>query len=149
MTTNIGTVCVIDRFCCRYVGPELEVWSMGVTLYTLMFSENPFFDVDETIKAELQPPFFVTTGTNVNPSQSPIHSLSGDHASLQHRSSSSCSTARSSGRDASQVTTFARHDPILAAKRVDPPTSQHQSLLVARCRSSAIHLHPRRLTNQH
>ena len=73
MTTNIGTVCVIDRFCCRYVGPELEVWSMGVTLYTLMFSENPFFDVDETIKAELQPPFFVTTGTSVHPSQSPLH----------------------------------------------------------------------------
>ena len=70
MTTNIGTVCVIDRFCCRYVGPELEVWSMGVTLYTLMFSENPFFDVDETIKAELQPPFFVTTGTSVYPSNS-------------------------------------------------------------------------------
>ena len=46
----------------RYRGPELEVWSMGITLYTLVFGENPFYDVEETIKAELRPPFRVSAG---------------------------------------------------------------------------------------
>ena len=41
----------------RYPGPELEVFSMGVTLYTLVFGENPFFDVEETIAGQLRPPF--------------------------------------------------------------------------------------------
>ncbi|XP_026275517.1 PAS domain-containing serine/threonine-protein kinase isoform X1 [Frankliniella occidentalis] len=40
----------------KYEGPELEVWSLGVTLYVLTFGENPFFDVEETLKAELRPP---------------------------------------------------------------------------------------------
>ena len=33
-----------------YPGPELEVFSLGVTLYTLMCGENPFMDVEETIR---------------------------------------------------------------------------------------------------
>lgn len=33
---------------------------MGVTLYTLVFGENPFYDVEETIRAELHPPFLVS-----------------------------------------------------------------------------------------
>ncbi|XP_067138558.1 PAS domain-containing serine/threonine-protein kinase-like [Centruroides vittatus] len=44
----------------KYAGPELEMWALGVTLYTLIFGENPFFDVDETIAAVLQPPFQVS-----------------------------------------------------------------------------------------
>eukprot|EP00042_Codosiga_hollandica_P050328 m.598309 g.598309 ORF g.598309 m.598309 type:complete len:931 (-) comp58075_c0_seq1:70-2862(-) len=40
-----------------YPGPELEVFSMGVTLFTLVFGENPFFDVEETIAGSLRPPF--------------------------------------------------------------------------------------------
>jgi len=35
-----------------YRGPELEVWALGVTLYVLVFGENPFYDVEETIKGE-------------------------------------------------------------------------------------------------
>ena len=35
---------------------------MGVTLYTLVFGENPFYDVEETIRAELHPPFLVSNG---------------------------------------------------------------------------------------
>jgi len=45
-----------------YGGPELEMWAMGVTLYTLVFGENPFFDVEETIAGHLQPPFLTSPG---------------------------------------------------------------------------------------
>jgi hypothetical protein len=36
---------------------------MGVTLYTLIFGENPFYDVEETIRSELHPPYSVSQGT--------------------------------------------------------------------------------------
>lgn len=31
-------------------GPELEVYSMGVTLYILLFGEHPFFTVEEAVE---------------------------------------------------------------------------------------------------
>ncbi|XP_076601718.1 PAS domain-containing serine/threonine-protein kinase [Chaetodon auriga] len=40
-----------------YEGPELEMWSLGVLLYTLLFSENPFCGVGEILEAKLKPPF--------------------------------------------------------------------------------------------
>ncbi|XP_051847666.1 PAS domain-containing serine/threonine-protein kinase isoform X2 [Antechinus flavipes] len=43
-----------------YHGPELEMWSLGVTLYTLMFEENPFSELDEALEAALHPPFKVS-----------------------------------------------------------------------------------------
>ncbi|XP_034039788.1 PAS domain-containing serine/threonine-protein kinase [Thalassophryne amazonica] len=39
-----------------YEGPELEMWSLGVLLYTLLFSENPFCGVEEILQARLRPP---------------------------------------------------------------------------------------------
>ena len=39
-----------------YRGPELEVWSLGVLLYILMFGENPFYNAEDTMRAELHPP---------------------------------------------------------------------------------------------
>uniref|UniRef100_A0A7M5V6U5 Uncharacterized protein n=1 Tax=Clytia hemisphaerica TaxID=252671 RepID=A0A7M5V6U5_9CNID len=43
-----------------YRGPELEMWSLGVTLYTFIFGEHPFFEVEDSIRAELFPPFKVS-----------------------------------------------------------------------------------------
>ncbi|XP_047223385.1 PAS domain-containing serine/threonine-protein kinase isoform X2 [Girardinichthys multiradiatus] len=40
-----------------YEGPELEMWSLGVLLYTLLFSENPFCDVGEILDARLMTSF--------------------------------------------------------------------------------------------
>jgi PAS domain-containing serine/threonine kinase len=49
-------------FLSSYAGPELEMWSLGVTLYTIVYGENPFFDVEEIIAGHLQPPFLVSPG---------------------------------------------------------------------------------------
>ncbi|XP_054426386.1 PAS domain-containing serine/threonine-protein kinase [Pteronotus mesoamericanus] len=43
-----------------YEGPELEMWSLGVTLYTLIFEENPFCELEETVEAALSPPHLVS-----------------------------------------------------------------------------------------
>lgn len=45
----------------KYAGPELEMWSLGVTLYVLMFFENPFLDIEETLRAGLTMPHHVST----------------------------------------------------------------------------------------
>jgi len=38
------------------------MWALGVTLYTLVFGENPFFEVEETISGRLQPPYLTSPG---------------------------------------------------------------------------------------
>ncbi|NXA21913.1 PASK kinase, partial [Ibidorhyncha struthersii] len=45
-----------------YQGPELEMWSLGVTLYTLVFGENPFCELEEAMAAALNPPRPVSKG---------------------------------------------------------------------------------------
>lgn len=40
------------------------MWSLGILLYTLVFFENPFHNVDETIAAELEPPWDVSEGSS-------------------------------------------------------------------------------------
>ncbi|VVC89278.1 unnamed protein product [Leptidea sinapis] len=37
----------------KYAGPELEMWSMGITLYVLTFFVNPFTDIEDTIQEHL------------------------------------------------------------------------------------------------
>ncbi|XP_026972327.1 PAS domain-containing serine/threonine-protein kinase isoform X2 [Sagmatias obliquidens] len=43
-----------------YKGPELEMWSMGVALYTLIFEENPFCELEEALEAVINPPYLVS-----------------------------------------------------------------------------------------
>lgn len=38
------------------------MWSLGVLLYTLLFSENPFCGVEEILEAKLKPPFPLSEG---------------------------------------------------------------------------------------
>lgn len=38
------------------------MWSLGVTLYTLVFEENPFCEVEETVEAAMNPPYLVSQG---------------------------------------------------------------------------------------
>ncbi|NWV87742.1 PASK kinase, partial [Machaerirhynchus nigripectus] len=45
-----------------YHGPELEMWSLGITLYTLVFGENPFCELEEALAAVLSPPRPVSEG---------------------------------------------------------------------------------------
>lgn len=46
----------------KYSGPELEMWSMGVTLYVLTYSINPFEDAEETLNGILKLPHKVSEG---------------------------------------------------------------------------------------
>ena len=54
---------------CRYDGYTLEMWSLGVTLFTLLCGENPFHDVDDTISKPLRLPAEIT------PSEYRTHSM--------------------------------------------------------------------------
>eukprot|EP00045_Choanoeca_perplexa_P017459 m.253856 g.253856 ORF g.253856 m.253856 type:complete len:1140 (+) comp17546_c0_seq1:202-3621(+) len=51
------------EYCCpsvlkgnSYIGPEVDIFALGVTLYTMIFCEHPFFDVQETLEGALHPP---------------------------------------------------------------------------------------------
>ena len=39
-----------------YDGEQVEAWALGVLLYILIYGENPFYDVADTVRAELHPP---------------------------------------------------------------------------------------------
>ncbi|CAG0883333.1 unnamed protein product [Darwinula stevensoni] len=41
----------------KYAGPEAEVWALGVTLYTLVYGENPFFSIEDIIEEDLEFPW--------------------------------------------------------------------------------------------
>jgi PAS domain-containing serine/threonine kinase len=46
----------------KYLGPQLEMWSLGILLYTLVFYENPFRTAQETVRAELDLPWDISEG---------------------------------------------------------------------------------------
>ncbi|MFH4975563.1 hypothetical protein AB6A40_002272 [Gnathostoma spinigerum] len=46
----------------KYRGPELEMWSLGVLLYTLVYLENPFQSPHETVNSRISLPWEVSDG---------------------------------------------------------------------------------------
>lgn len=40
-----------------YSGKPQDVWALGILLYTIMYKENPFYNVDEIMDADLRIPF--------------------------------------------------------------------------------------------
>ncbi|XP_043196452.1 PAS domain-containing serine/threonine-protein kinase-like [Amphibalanus amphitrite] len=63
----LATFCGTVEYCApevllghRYDGYTLEMWSLGVTLFTLLCRENPFHDVEDTISEPLRLPAQIT-----------------------------------------------------------------------------------------
>ncbi|KAG8508298.1 PAS domain-containing serine/threonine-protein kinase [Galemys pyrenaicus] len=46
------------------------MWSLGVTLYTLVFEENPFCELEEAVEAAISPPYLVSEGGQARKSAS-------------------------------------------------------------------------------
>jgi len=45
-----------------YEGKPQDVWSLGILFYTLIYKENPFYNVDEIMEGELRIPFVTSQG---------------------------------------------------------------------------------------
>lgn len=43
-----------------YLGRPQDVWALGILLYTIVYKENPFYDVDEILEGELRVPFVMS-----------------------------------------------------------------------------------------
>ncbi|XP_037083361.1 PAS domain-containing serine/threonine-protein kinase-like [Pollicipes pollicipes] len=63
----LSTFCGTVEYCApevllgnKYDGYMLEMWSLGVTLFTLLCGENPFHDVEDTISKPLRLPAGIT-----------------------------------------------------------------------------------------
>ncbi|WBW72704.1 serine/threonine protein kinase Ppk6 [Schizosaccharomyces osmophilus] len=41
----------------RYMGKEQDVWALGILLYTIVYRENPFYNIEEILDGELRIPF--------------------------------------------------------------------------------------------
>ncbi|KAI8343461.1 hypothetical protein BC941DRAFT_498503 [Chlamydoabsidia padenii] len=49
-----------------YEGPPQDVWALGILLYTLIYRENPFYDIDEIMARELRVPYIFADGLPVD-----------------------------------------------------------------------------------
>lgn len=44
----------------KYEGKPQDIWALGILLYTMIYKENPFYNVDEIMEGELRVPFVVS-----------------------------------------------------------------------------------------
>jgi serine/threonine protein kinase len=49
-----------------YAGPPQDIWACGILLYTLIYRENPFYNVDEIMERELRIPYTLSEGNVVH-----------------------------------------------------------------------------------
>lgn len=48
-----------------YEGPPQDIWASGVLLFTLIYRENPFYNIDEILESELRVPFVLSEGKHI------------------------------------------------------------------------------------
>lgn len=48
-----------------YEGPPQDIWASGVLLFTLIYRENPFYNIDEILESELRVPFVLSEGKHM------------------------------------------------------------------------------------
>ncbi|CAO3678116.1 unnamed protein product [Umbelopsis ramanniana] len=46
-----------------YTGPPQDIWSLGILLYTLIYKENPFYNIDEIMSRDLRIPYTLDDGS--------------------------------------------------------------------------------------
>ncbi|RUP49980.1 hypothetical protein BC936DRAFT_140808 [Jimgerdemannia flammicorona] len=46
----------------KYDGPPQDIWALGILLYTLIYKENPFYNIDEILARELRIPYVLCEG---------------------------------------------------------------------------------------
>lgn len=44
----------------KYVGKPQDIWALGILLYTMIYKENPFYNVDEIMEGEMRVPYVVS-----------------------------------------------------------------------------------------
>lgn len=49
-----------------YEGPPQDIWSLGILLYTLIYKENPFYNIDEILARELRIPYEFCDGMSTS-----------------------------------------------------------------------------------
>ncbi|CAG8637319.1 11075_t:CDS:2, partial [Funneliformis caledonium] len=47
----------------KYDGPPQDIWALGILLYTLIYRENPFYNIDEIIARDLRIPYILSEGS--------------------------------------------------------------------------------------
>lgn len=49
-----------------YLGKEQDVWALGILLYTIIYKENPFYNINEIMDHPLRVPFLPFTDDCLN-----------------------------------------------------------------------------------
>ncbi|EEQ37177.1 putative serine/threonine-protein kinase [Clavispora lusitaniae] len=44
----------------KYEGKPQDIWALGILLYTMIYKENPFYNVDEIMEGEMRVPYVVS-----------------------------------------------------------------------------------------
>lgn len=47
----------------KYEGKPQDIWALGILLYTMIYKENPFYNVDEIMEGDLRVPYVVSEGS--------------------------------------------------------------------------------------